>query len=152
MLRNGQWLRNVTDQTSFSERSATGTDYVLRVREGATSFDETCEVSESGEFGVGPATCRIVEGDPNVLQFSGELGHSVQLRQNNTWVANVTQFAEFEVDETEGYEIRVFGGRFDGDTTCSTDPLPPQPQAQVCTVERTGSNVALSFDLSLIHI
>ena len=149
LLRDGRWRATVTDLTSFSDQSATGTSYVLRVRDRGDSFDARCVITEEGDLGVGPATCRIVEGDPNLLEFSGELGSSAQLRRNGSWVATVTGLTSFEVEEIDGYELRVRGGRFDGDVTCSTDPTPPTPQPLACTYERTGSAVAFTFDSTI---
>ena len=151
LLRDGRWQQEVTDLSTVTDRSPVGTTYDLRIREGGISLDEPCTISETGTADDGQATCTIVEGDPNVLEFTGDLGNTVQLRRNGSWVANVTGRASYELPNTgtDGYIIRISGGRYDGRTECSTNPQPLAVDAAVCAYARDGAQVELSFDGSL---
>ena len=153
LLVNGRWQQTVTGLTTVTDESPVGTTYDLRVRNAGTSFDERCDVTEDVAVdNNGQATCTVVAGDPNILEFSGDLGDSVQLRKNGSWVATVTGRANFILlpgEGTDGYVIRVRGGRFGGDIACSTDPQPPAADAAICSLTRDGSEVTLSFDGTL---
>ena len=151
LLRDGRWLRTVTDQTEATDAAPVGTSYTLRVRDQGISFDRTCQVAEEGEADDGRPTCTIVDGDPPRLEFAGDLGDAVQLRRFGGWISTVTTLDEFEITagETDGYLIRVRGGRFAGDVQCSTDPPPPEADPTVCSAVRVGSEVTLTFDGAL---
>ena len=111
LLRDGSWLRTVTDQTSTTDQSPAGTMYVLRLRQAGEVVDVTCDVNE--DEGTQPPiddgpVCVVIEGNPNRVELSGDLGTSTQLRRNGVWVETVTGQASVELSQSgvDGWEIR----------------------------------------------
>ena len=111
LLADGSWLRTVTDQTSATDQSAAGTVYVLRLREAGTVVDITCDVNEDPGDPEPPVdgapVCTVIEGTPNRVELSGNLGTSTQLRRNGSWVQTITGQTSVDLPQTgtDGWEI-----------------------------------------------
>ncbi len=150
LLRNGKWLRTVTDDSGATDRSVAGTTYALRVRDRGTSYDVPCTLSGDTP-GDDRASCTVEVGETTRLTFSGDLGFSVQLRRGSEWISTVTGLASYDLpdENADGYFIRVRGGRYGGDIQCSDNPTAPQPEPSICSAVRTGTQVALTFDGSV---
>ena len=122
LRRDGRWLATVTDTNAFTDSSAIGTRYVLRVNlPGGARTDIPCGETTSAEppANNGAPVCRV-DDEGTMLVFSGDLGVNVQLRRFGRWVADVTGANSADADGTDGYVIRVRGGTRPGDVECET--------------------------------